>query len=174
MDTGIREWGAGLPPRDGSLVPGHIGLSSPLPQPGTGCPPALDHSLRSLQPEVCAGPVPAFSFSALAGSEEQSGQGQQTGSLEEGTGEGRHSRSPPQPHFSSFTWFPASGGGWEQRGPVNEVGKGSLQRGKLSSCEADGSALSPAGGWGWEDTAPALPQPHLGVTQNWPELPCRI
>lgn len=103
--------------------PSHLSLSS-LPQPWR--PRALDHSLRSLQPEVCAGPVPAFSFSASAGPEEQNGQGRRTGSLGEGRGEGAHSRSPPQPHFSSFTWFPASNGGWEERGPVNEMGMWSL------------------------------------------------
>lgn len=112
---------------------GSLPEMAPWPQPPQSelfapatASPCSGPSLRSLQPEVCAGPVPAFSFSASAGPEEQNGQGRRTGSLGEGRGEGAHSWSPPQPHFSSFTWFPASNGGWEERGPVNEMGMWSL------------------------------------------------
>lgn len=37
-----------------------------------------------------------------------------------------YNQLPPQAHFLSLTWFPASEGGWEERGPINEVGKWSL------------------------------------------------
>lgn len=38
-----------------------------------------------------------------------------------------YNQLPPQTRFLSLTWFPASEGGWEERGPINEVGKWSLQ-----------------------------------------------
>lgn len=54
------------------------------------------------------------------------GSGSKQAAWWEGTSEGG-TAVPPQPHLPFLTWFPAFEGDWEERGPINEVGKGSLQ-----------------------------------------------